>query len=94
MKLSTIPCMWAAAFTLVSAGPQAAAPVPRIQDAPRMPTDQTLARIARSLNAIRAEGQDQTFSSNKTVLDTTWTGATLLKQSVSVTPSMLAEPKY
>jgi len=85
MKLSTIPCIWAAAFTLVLADPQAVAPVLRMRDARRMPTDQTLARIARSLNATRAEGQDQTFSSNKTVLDTAWTGATLLKQSVSVT---------
>ncbi|KAK3339867.1 hypothetical protein B0T25DRAFT_523544 [Lasiosphaeria hispida] len=78
-----IPCLWAAGFKLVSAGPSPAAPALRARDAPGMSTGQTLKHLAQSLNAVRIEGRDTSFTSNKTVLDTTWSGATLLKQGPS-----------
>lgn len=68
---------------LTLAGVPVAAPL-RARTPPGVSTGQTLGHIARGLNSLRIAGRDQIFSSNKTVLDTTWTGATLLAQGMSV----------
>jgi len=85
-----IPYLWATAFELTSAGSPAAVPVLQARNAPGRSTRQTLQHIARSLNAVKIQGRDSTFKSNKTVLDTTWSGATLLKQGLSVHPRPLS----
>jgi len=41
----------------------------------------TRTRIARALSVAR-QNKDRTFRSNRTVLDTSWIGATLLKQGL------------
>lgn len=58
----------------------------RDSNAPGELAQDTLSRAVRGLSAVRAQKRDATFKSNKTVLDTSWTGATLLKQGLYVDP--------
>ncbi|KAK0641866.1 hypothetical protein B0T16DRAFT_334069 [Cercophora newfieldiana] len=82
MKLSAlIPCLLATVVGLASASVPAVVPALQTRNTPRSSSRQTLQHIARSLNAVKIHGRDSTFSSNKTVLDTSWSGATLLKQA-------------
>ncbi len=85
MKLSSslVQCLLAAHLGLVSAGPATAiVPAVRARNAPGTTTEHTLKNLARGLNAVRIEGRDVSFNSNKTVLDTSWVDATLLAQGV------------
>ena len=43
---------------------------------------ETFKRIVRGLDAVRLKSRDTSFTSNTTVLDTSWTEATLLKQGL------------
>lgn len=44
----------------------------------------TTEQIARGLTSARIQRRDALFRTNTTVLDTTWTGVTLLKQGLYV----------
>jgi len=49
--------------------------------------EEALRSIARGLNRVRIDGRDVTFVSNKTVLDSSWSRATLLKGGLYVNPT-------
>jgi hypothetical protein len=51
-----------------------------------VPTTVTLEHIARGLASARIQRRDASFRTNTTVIDTTWTGVTLLKQALYVWP--------
>ncbi|KAK5653234.1 hypothetical protein OQA88_9133 [Cercophora sp. LCS_1] len=72
----------AAGLPLVLASVSAPAPL-RVRNPPGVSSGQTLGHLARSLNSLKIAGRDQIFSSNRTVLDTTWNGATLLALGAS-----------
>ncbi|KAK0747056.1 hypothetical protein B0T18DRAFT_391389 [Schizothecium vesticola] len=50
-----------------------------------VPTTVTLEHIVRGLASARMHRRDASFRTNTTVVDTTWTGVTLLKQGLPVT---------
>ena len=49
-----------------------------------LPTTETLRHIARGLKSARIQARDAVFKTNTTIIDTTWTGVTLLKQGLYV----------
>jgi hypothetical protein len=86
MQLSRflLPVSWALGLGLVAASPYAPAPVLQARNAPGLTTGDTLRNIARGLSAVRVEGRDTSFKTNKTILDTSWSGATLFKAVMCV----------